>query len=155
MMNVYPTKDAQFVVLAGSEQKFVQNLFNALGRPEFIEPVSGLPGEKHWPAIEYLREAFQEKTRAEWVDWFADKDVCFAPVLDLNEAWEHPQVYARDMRLKDDGGNDHVGVPIKYLNEPARPDLALPGLGEHSEEILATLNFSADEIAAMKESGAR
>ena len=154
MMNVYPTKDEQFVVLAGSEPKFVQNLFNALGRPEFIEPVSGLPGEKHWPAIEYLRGVFQEKTRAEWVDWFADKDVCFAPVLDLNEAWEHPQVYARDMRLKDGDGNDHVGAPIKYANEPARPNLALPGLGEHSEEILATLGFSVGEIAAMKESGA-
>ena len=154
MMNVYPTKDAQFVVLAGAEPKFVQNLFTALGRPEFIEPVSGLPGANHKPAIAFLREAFQEKTRDEWVDWFADKDVCFAPVLDLNEAWEHPQVYAREMRLKDGDGNDHVGVPVKYSNEPARPDLALPGLGEHSEEILATLNFSADEIAAMKETGA-
>jgi crotonobetainyl-CoA:carnitine CoA-transferase CaiB-like acyl-CoA transferase len=153
MLNVYPTKDDQFVVLAGSEPKFVHNLFTALGRPEFIEPVSGPPGEHHWPAMGYLREAFQEKTRDEWVDWFADKDVCFAPVLDLNEAWEHPQVYARDMRLKDDDGNDHVGVPIKYQNEPARPNLALPGLGEHSQEILASLGFSAGEIAAMKEKG--
>ena len=86
--------------------------------------------------MDFLREEFKKKTRDEWVDWFDGKDICFAPVLDLKEAWDHPQVYAREMRLKDADGNDYIGNPIKFTNEPAQVPLDLPELGQHSDEVL-------------------
>ncbi len=154
MLNIYETSDGKHIAIGGAEAKFTKNLFEGLGRPEFIEPVIGEPGPGHWPAQEFLRAEFKTRTRAEWVEWFAGRDICFAPVLDLKEAWDHPQVGAREARLKDGQGNDHMGIPIKFTNEPGRVDFALPGLGEHSDEVLKAAGYSEVDIEGFREKGA-
>lgn len=154
MLNIYELKDGTHIALGGGEHKFVQELFEGLGRPEFIEPVTGPAGEGHWPAIAFLREAFRKKTRAEWEAWFDGRDVCWMPVMDLHEAWNSPHVRDREMRVTDPDGNDHVGIPIKYRNEPGRIDFRLPELGRDTEAILRDLGYSAAAIAEMKQAGA-
>jgi len=154
MLNIYELKDGTYLALGGGEHKFVEELFNGLGRPEFIEPVTGPAGEGHWPAIEFLRAEFRKKTRAEWEAWFEGRDICWMPVMDLNEAWDTEQVWKREMRLKDPQGNDHMGIPIKFRNEPGRVNFDLPDHGGHTEEVLQGLGYGADEIKALKDSGA-
>ncbi len=154
MLNLYQVKDGSYIALGGGEHKFVEELFNGLERPEFIEPVTGPAGEGHWPAIKFLRDAFRTKSRAEWEAWFEGRDICWMPVMDLEEAWDTPQVWAREMRIKDPQGNDHMGIPIKFKNEPGRVNFDLPKHGEHSAEILEGLGYSADDVAALKDSGA-
>ena len=51
------------------------------------------------------------------------------PVMDLEEAWDTPQVWEREMRIKDPQGNDHMGIPIKFKNEPGRVNFHLPKHG--------------------------
>ena len=51
MLNVYETADKHYIALGGGEHKFVEALFEGLGRPEFVAPVTGPAGEGHWPAI--------------------------------------------------------------------------------------------------------
>ncbi|MEK9944628.1 MAG: CaiB/BaiF CoA-transferase family protein [Alphaproteobacteria bacterium] len=154
MLNIYQLNDGSYLALGGGEHKFVEELFNGLERPEFIEPVTGPAGEGHWPAIEFLREAFRTKSRAEWEAWFEGRDICWMPVMDLEEAWDTPHVWEREMRIKDPQGNDHMGIPIKFKNEPGRVNFDLPKHGEHSAEILEGLGYSADDVAALKDSGA-
>ena len=154
MLNVYELKDGTHIALGGGEHKFVEQLFTGLGRPEFIGPVTGPAGEGHWPAIAFLRETFRTKTRAEWEAWFEGRDICWMPCMDLHEAWSSPHVRDRGMRLTDPEGNDHVGIPIQYANEPGRANFALPALGEHTDEILAELGYDAAGIDALRESGA-
>jgi len=154
MLNIYQVKDGSYIALGGGEHKFVEELFNGLERPEFIEPVTGPAGEGHWPAVKFLRDAFRTKSRAEWEAWFEGRDICWMPVMDLEEAWDTPQVWAREMRIKDPQGNDHMGIPIKFKNEPGRVNFDLPKHGEHSAEILEGLGYSADDVAALKDSGA-
>jgi crotonobetainyl-CoA:carnitine CoA-transferase CaiB-like acyl-CoA transferase len=83
----------------------------------------------------------------------ADKDVAFAPVNGLREGLDDPQVRAREMVVQDERGWEHIGLPIKYSDEPGRVDAVLPGRGEHSETILRGLGYSADELSAMKAKG--
>ncbi len=154
MLNIYELKDGSYIALGGGEHKFVEELFNGLGRPEFIEAAAGPSGETHWPAIAFLRETFRTKTRAEWEAWFEGRDICWMPVVDLKEAWNSEQVWARNMRLKDANGNDHLGIPIKYRNEPGRVNFELPGMGEHTDEVLADLGYDAAAVARLRESGA-
>ena len=135
--NIYATKDGRWVVLGGSEHKFVENLLHALGRPDLVPAASGPPGPAHKPAESFLRETFATKTRDEWDAWFAGRDVCFAPVLDLKEALHQPHSIARRMLVRDDEGNLHLGLPIKYRDEPGRIDPRLPKLGEHTQEVIA------------------
>ncbi len=130
---IYATRDGRHVVLGGSEHKFVVNLLSALGRPDLIEGASGPPGIGHDPAKAFLREVFATRTRDEWEAWFAGRDVCFAPLLDLQEAFARPQVAARGMLWRDEDGNLHIGNPIRFAQEPAQPRSRLPALGEHTQ----------------------
>ena len=75
-------------------------------------------------------------SRDEWEAWMRDYDVCMAPVLDLNEAFHRPQVAAREMLLRDEDGNLHIGNPIKFRHEPARINTRLPKMGEHTGQVL-------------------
>jgi len=104
--------------------------------------------------IEFLQGMFESKTQAEWVEWFRGRDVCFAPVKNLREAFDDPQVQAREMRLVDELGQEHIGLPIKFTAEPGRADFTLPRLGEHTEQVLRSAGYSDAELAALREGGA-
>lgn len=146
--NIYRTRDGRHVVLGAQELKFVRKLLGELGRTEFIELCERGPGLHQAPLIAYLREVFATRTRSEWIDWFGGKDIGFAWVNDLREAFDDPQVNARQMRLVDERGHEHIGVPVKFLQEPARPRLGLPSLGEHNAEILRELGYDDAAIEA-------
>lgn len=135
--NIYATRDGKWVVLGGSERKFVETLLTALGRPDLIEAASGPPGPAHKPTEDFLRATFATKTRDEWEAWFDGRDVCFAPVLDLREAFHQPHAEARRMLVRDGEGNLHIGLPIKFREEPGTLDPRLPKLGEHTDAVIA------------------
>ena len=142
MLNIYRTADDRFLALGGGEHKFVKALFEGLARPEFIAPVTGPAGSAHEPAINFLRATFRGRTLAEWQEWFEGRDICWSPVLDLQEAWSADHVWARDMRWRDQDGNDHIGTPLKFQQDPGQLDAKLPNLGEHTAEIVADLDLT-------------
>lgn len=142
--NIYETRDARYVVLSGVEHKFVHNLLEALGRPDLIPIATQPPGTAHAPVKAFLAETFRTRSRDEWEAWFAGRDVCFAPVLDLREAFARPQVAARDMLVRDADGNLHIGIPIKFRHEPGQLNPRLPKLGEHTQAVLQELSLPTD-----------
>ncbi|RMH45502.1 MAG: CoA transferase [Alphaproteobacteria bacterium] len=144
----YRTADGRHVVLGGVEHKFVRTLLNDLGRSDLIPAAEGPPGPGQAPVKAFLAETFATRTRDEWEAWFRGRDVCFAPVLDLHEAFHRPHVAARGMLFRDSDGNLHIGMPIRFAEEPGRPDPRLPRLGAHTEEVLRAAGCSAEEIAA-------
>jgi crotonobetainyl-CoA:carnitine CoA-transferase CaiB-like acyl-CoA transferase len=81
-------------------------------------------------------------------------DAAFAPVNDLRQGVDDPQVRAREMIVVDDRGNEHIGIAIKFRNEPGNIRFAAPALGAHNEELARLVGFGDDEIRAMKSSGA-
>lgn len=146
--NIYRTRDGRHIVLGAQELKFVRKLLGELGRTEFVELCERGPGPHQGPLIAYLRELFGTRTRAEWIAWFEGKDVGFAWVNDLREAFDDPQVRARGMRLLDEDGHEHIGPPVKFRDEPAAPRLRLPALGQHNAEILRELGYDDAAIEA-------
>jgi crotonobetainyl-CoA:carnitine CoA-transferase CaiB-like acyl-CoA transferase len=150
---VYRTRDGRHITLGGSEMKFVVNLLTALGREELIELCKHPPGRKQDPVRDYLREVFLSKTQAEWVEWLTGKDICWGEVRDLREVYDDPFLEEREMLLHDSDGMEHIGIPIKYCEEPGRVDFHAPGHGEHSEEILRGLGYDAAAISDLKAKG--
>lgn len=124
--NVYATADGRHVVLGGREAKFVANLLTALGRTDLIPIGDALAGEQR-ALIDFLRATFVMKTRDEWVAWFADKDVAFAPVLDFREALDQPHVAERGLLVEQDGAHQ-IAPAIRFNDTPWRP-AAAPTLG--------------------------
>jgi crotonobetainyl-CoA:carnitine CoA-transferase CaiB-like acyl-CoA transferase len=133
---VYETGDGRHIVLGGQEIKFVRNLLEKLGRPDFVPLCEAGPGPHQAPLIAFLRGVFREKSLEHWVEWFRPLDVCFAPVNTLPEAFEDAQLLARGMVLTDETGRRHIAPPIRFLHEPARLNLKEPAMGEHSDELL-------------------
>ena len=58
---------------------------------------------------------------------FKGHDVCFAPVRTLKEAFDDPATAERGMIALDAEGNEVVGTPLRFREEPARIDPRLPG----------------------------
>jgi crotonobetainyl-CoA:carnitine CoA-transferase CaiB-like acyl-CoA transferase len=153
MFRVYETSDGRFVALGGAEIKFARNLLSALGRPDLIERCELPPGPGQQPVRAFLEATFKSRTQAEWTAWMADKDVALAPVKTLREGLDDPQVRHRQMVVADPRGWEHIGVAIKYEDEPGRIDFGLPKFGQHSEDILRGCGYTDAELAAMQARG--
>jgi crotonobetainyl-CoA:carnitine CoA-transferase CaiB-like acyl-CoA transferase len=150
---IYRTQDDRHVVLGGQERKFVRNLLGEWGRPDLVDLCERGPGPHQMPVIEFLQHMFATKTQAGWVEWFRGRDVCFAPVKNLREAFDDPHADARGMHLVDDHGQEHVGLPIRFNSEPGRVDFATPVAGEHTEEVLREVGYDDDALAGLKDAG--
>jgi len=104
-----------------------------------------------------LEEIFLQKTRDEWVSELSHLDACFGPVNDLSEAFDDPQVRARDMVVEVPtplGPLPAVGNPLKLVGDSSLPVRAAPGLGEHTDQVLAEVGLSAVEITSLHTSDA-
>jgi len=153
LYGIYETKDRDFIVLAGQEAKFAKNLLEPLSRPDLVELCKLPPGRGQDPVREFLAATFSTKTKAEWVEWFKGRDIAFGPMRTLPEVLEDSHFKARGMVLKDARGWDHLGVPIRFQHEPARPDFEPPAHGQHSTEILRSLGYTDGEIEQLKSKG--
>ncbi len=145
MLNIYETADGQHLALGGGEHKFVEALFEGLGRPDFITDVVGPAGDGHGPAIAFLRDIFRSKTRSDWERWFDGREICWSPVVSLREAWQSDHVRERGMRFQDSDGNDHIGSAIKFASEGAEINTRLPSVGEHTAAIIQELDLTDSE----------
>jgi crotonobetainyl-CoA:carnitine CoA-transferase CaiB-like acyl-CoA transferase len=134
---IYDTADGRQIVLAGQEPKFITTLLRALDRPDLIPLCTRGPGPHQQPVIAFFAETFASRTLAQWLDFLSGLDVCYAPVNTLPEALADANVASRGMVRSDAAGARHLGPPILFLDEPARPDLTYPTLGQHTREVLA------------------
>ena len=149
---VYETADGKHVSIGSLEPQFYASLLERLGleaegRPHQMDP-SG------WPKLrEELTAIFRTKTRDEWCEVFAGSDACFAPVLSMSEAHEHPHNAARGTFVDTNGARQPRPAPRFSRTDP---EIGIPPAkkGEHSDAILADFGYSADEIGRLRDAGA-
>jgi crotonobetainyl-CoA:carnitine CoA-transferase CaiB-like acyl-CoA transferase len=147
---VYRTRDQRHVVLAGQEAKFIENVLNALKRPDLIPICLRGPGVHQQPVIDFLAGVFGGMSQAEALDWLGTMDVCFGPVKTMPEAFEDEQALSRGMVLKDELGRRHIAPAIRFAEEPPAPSLREPKLGEHREAILQSWLHGKGEAGEAK-----
>lgn len=155
--NVYETKDGKHVSLGAVEDKFWAQFCQKLDRAEYIK-TQWKPDLQ--PDMQSdIREIMKTKARDEWVEFFATDDICFTPVLTMEEMCNHPQVVARDMILKltnfKGSGRDIplTGVPIKLSATPGAAKLTFPALGQDTNDILQEVGFSESQIKEFQQQG--
>ena len=150
--DTYETSDGKYVSVGSLEPKFYALLLQHSGidDPDFQHQMD----RKKWPAFkETLTEIFKQKTRDEWCEIMEGTDICFAPVLSLEEAPEHPHNVFRKTFVGVDGVLQPAPAP-RFSR--TRPELQgpPPEPGEHTEAVLADFGFSTGEIEALKEAKA-
>lgn len=154
MYQIYQTRDGRHMVLGGSEYHFAEAILERLGRPDLLESCKTPPGPGQEPAKAFLSEVFLTRTQAEWVEFFDGINAAVAPVKTLREACDDPQIRHRQMIVEDDRGWEHIGIPMKFRDEPGEAKFTYAKAGEHTETVLAELGYSANDIAEMKRAGA-
>ncbi|HWJ02161.1 MAG TPA: CaiB/BaiF CoA-transferase family protein [Verrucomicrobiae bacterium] len=147
---VYPTKDDKYMALGALEPKFWTEFCQAVEREDLISrQFSGTAGDR--AEVEGI---FRSRTRQEWSEFFADKDVCCEPVLEMGEVKQHPQVAARNLfttlNHPTAGPVQAVANPLKFGNAGEQTDRVPPGLGEHTREILLDLGLTERELEEIK-----
>lgn len=151
---IYGTADGQYVSLGAIEEKFWQGFCEKIGFPEYIE--WQWVANKQEEMIRTIEARMKTRTCSEWTEFFADDDICFAPVLNLQEMSEHPQVKARNMimtveNFKDTGKDLMImGNPIKLSDTPAIVKNEFAEIGQNTDEILQQLGYSRDTIDRLR-----
>jgi alpha-methylacyl-CoA racemase len=98
----YETSDGRYVSLGPIEPKFFALLCRKIELPQGLWDAQN--DRARWPALrEAIAAAFQRRTMAQWCEVLEGTDVCFAPVLTLQEAATHPHIVARDGFTEIDG----------------------------------------------------
>jgi crotonobetainyl-CoA:carnitine CoA-transferase CaiB-like acyl-CoA transferase len=138
---IYDLADGRQIVLAGAEMKFVQALLGELGRPE-LAPLCERPGPHQEPVRALLRRTFKAMTRDRASALLDRLDICWGAVNTFPEALADAHMRARKFIITDDIGRPHVGSPIRFHDEPARPSLRVPALAQDQER-LAGHGFAA------------
>ncbi|MEO9599457.1 CoA transferase [Parasphingorhabdus sp.] len=114
--NVYQTLDHKHVVLGAREVKFAKVLLTALDRVDLLPLAEMEAGQPQQALVEFLRSIFATKSRDQWVQWFADKDVAFSPVLDFREALDQDFVRKRGL-LVEANGSHQIAPAFKFQSE--------------------------------------
>jgi alpha-methylacyl-CoA racemase len=150
---VYETKDNKYISVGALEKQFYDELITLTGLKD--EPDLPWQHDKTtWPAMkERVADVFKTKTRDEWCAILEGTDACFAPVLSMTEAPEHPHNVARGTFVERNGIVQPAPAPrfSRTTPEIQRPP-SFPG--QHTDEALVEWGFPADDVAKLRESGA-
>ena len=149
--DTYETKDGEHICLGSIEPQFYALLIEKSGvdAEEFADQMNPAKWDGYKAT---LTEVFKQKTRDEWCEIMEGTDVCFAPVLSLWEAPDHPHNKARGTFLEVDGVMQPAPSP-RFSRTQAQISHGPRAPGEDTAGVLADAGFSADEIAALAADG--
>ena len=149
--DVYETKDGKFISIGSIEKKFYAELIEKLGLGD-----ANLPAQfdmAQWPALRrHFTAAFKEKTRDEWCAIMEGSDICFAPVLSMEEAPGHGHMKARGTFVEVDGITQPGPAP-RFSRTPGGIRHRAPKPGEGADATLKDWGFADDQVAAMRDAG--
>lgn len=155
---VYECADGRWVAVGAIEPQFYAALLEGLGLVgEGVEDPED-PAEQMdpslWPAKkERFAAVFRTRTRDEWCAAFAGRDACVAPVLAPEEAPAHPHAVARSAFLNVDGVPQPAPAP-RFSATPEGVSGPPHHPGDDTDAVLAAAGYSAEELTALRESGA-
>jgi alpha-methylacyl-CoA racemase len=131
----YETSDGKWVSIGSIEPQFYALL---LAKAEITDPAfSSQMDPRGWKDLSAkMTDIFKTKTRDEWCALMEGTDVCFAPVLDWNEAAAHPHNVARQTFVEYEGVMQPAPAP-RFSATPGAIRSIAPKPGAHRDEILS------------------
>jgi crotonobetainyl-CoA:carnitine CoA-transferase CaiB-like acyl-CoA transferase len=160
-INLYRTADDQWLILGTTPDK-LPALAKGIGRadllsdPRFSDATKLAANMAQLTAI--LDEAFSAQPMAHWHDVLERAHITFSVVMEPAEVVKDPQLRANDIVVPIEGAGGKltftISSPIQMHGVAKVPAKRAPEIGEHNEEILEQLGFSATEIEGFRASRA-
>lgn len=153
----YQTADGRFLAVGGLEPQFYGPMLKMMGLDAWIARASDYRPENQKALRGVLETAFVTKTAQQWLDLFADTDVCIELVQNFDEVRHSEQFRQRGMFVElsaEDGSSmTQIASAISLSETPAHYHSLGPRPGSNSREILAELGYSEAEINQMIDAG--
>jgi alpha-methylacyl-CoA racemase len=156
--DTYECSDGQFVSIGSIEPQFYLQLLEHTGLAKLYEEAGDeLPHQMdraRWPELKArLTEIFLTRTRDEWCSTMEGTDICFAPVLTMDEATRHPHNVERGTFVEVAGITQPAPAP-RFERTPAEIQRPPAHTGQHTDEILSEwLGADAERITALRTAG--
>jgi crotonobetainyl-CoA:carnitine CoA-transferase CaiB-like acyl-CoA transferase len=157
---LYEAKDAPLMIAAGNRGQH-ERLFRAVGRPDIAAQSTHDEREELYDKqTEELQKIIAQRTADEWEQHLQGSHVPAGRVRRLSESLEDPQLKARNVlhrHEKIEGIEGPVTVPLaafKFAHGGPSIETPPPRLGQHTDEVLASLGYSKTDIAALRAEGA-
>lgn len=150
--DTYETSDGKYIGLGSIEPQFYALLREKAGLtdPEFDHQHD----KAKWPSLKAkLAAVIKTKTRDEWDAIMLGTDICYAPILTLDEAPRHPHNVARETFLTIDGVVQPAPAP-RFSRTVSKVGGAAPQIGADNDAALKDWGFDSAAVAALKSSGA-
>jgi crotonobetainyl-CoA:carnitine CoA-transferase CaiB-like acyl-CoA transferase len=159
-LNVYQASDGTWFLLVVTPDKLA-SVAKAIGRPDLLtDPRFSNPAklvENMRQLTEILDKIFSSQPMAYWSEVFNGVHVTFGPVRGPQEVVNDPQLRLNDIVVPLEGAGGKltltISSPIQVHGVAKVAAKRAPGLGEHNDEVLKQLGFSASEIDGLRTSG--
>jgi alpha-methylacyl-CoA racemase len=150
--DTYETADGKYIALGSIEPQFYAELRERAGLTE--SAYDKQHDRSSWPEQKQkVAAVIKTKTRDQWCALMENTDVCFAPVLTMEEAPHHPHNKARETFVEI-AGVVQPNVAPRFSRTPSAVQGPPPTIGANTQEALADWGFSADEIRGLTSTGA-
>lgn len=144
----YRTSDDKFVSIASIEPKFYEILLDKMGLAGDNTLAPQMDRDR-WPEMaERFEAVFAAKTRDEWCNIMEGTDICFAPVLTVEESFDHPQNAARGSYVEVEGIKQPAPAP-RFSRTPGAVHSAPPQYGAETASALQAWGLAIDEIDSL------
>jgi alpha-methylacyl-CoA racemase len=151
--DVYECADGRHISIGSIEPQFYAELLRLTGL-DADEAFQNQMDKEGWTALtERLAAIFGDKTRDEWCEIMEGTDVCFAPVLTMSEAAEHPHNRARGTFVEAGGLQQPAPAP-RFSRTGAELSVPPAHAGQHTRDVLVSWGLSGDRVDELIGSGA-
>ncbi len=149
--DTYETADGRYISIASVESKFYAELLELTGFEDRDQ--AGHWDKSQWASLaERMAALIKTRTRDEWCGILEGTDVCFAPVLNMAEAPQHPHNVARGTFVAVDGVVQPAPAP-RFSRTPSKIQKGASAPGADTDAVLCAWGCTAEQVAAWRSSG--
>jgi len=156
--NIYPCSDGNWVLIAANADSLYQRLMGAIGRTDLRDDPALARNDGRAAQMQRIDEAIAawtaQRTQGDVLDAMVRAEVPAGTIYSVAEIARDPHYAARGMLLdtlaSDGKPLKQPGIVPKLSASPGAIRAAAPGLGEHTDEILASVGYSAPQITALR-----
>jgi alpha-methylacyl-CoA racemase len=149
--DVYECSDGEYISIGSIEPQFYAEMLDKLG---FTAEELPQMDKERWPELkEVVADRVRSKSRAEWCEILEGSDVCFAPVLSMAEAPEHPHNVERKTFVDIAGVTQPAPAP-RFSRTEASIERPPPHAGQHTDEVFEDWGLDVSTLSTRRDSGA-
>jgi crotonobetainyl-CoA:carnitine CoA-transferase CaiB-like acyl-CoA transferase len=151
----YRTADNRYLSVGSLEPQFAEQFFKTIGHPEWLPRV--LQADQQEQLKQDIAATIAQGKLDDWMRLFQACDACVEPVLNFSEAAASVLVQERQMlcvaQLEDGSAIPQINTPMRFDGHKPEQHSAGAPLGAHSQQLLALLGYSGEDIEQLRADG--